>query len=439
MVEIILFYWPKLVAGAWFALFNFLMGRKNDNKGRLPAVLHFLVLFLCSSAVVSLIAELFSYEVYYYIFITKLNMALQPLAYVVLQIFIDGIFIVIGGFVFSKTSNLHSFKGAAIYMQFVCIERLAIIIAVEQWGLLVLLILFQSVVIFTQWKFIPLVESVDRYNWRRMFIYLTFLFYVLDVLYGAFYIFPELKTNEMDITNLVWLDSIAFVSSAFVLGFIHSSLKEIQQEHTKLQYLEKLQHNQEDLVVALTEIMGAKSDETGQHIRRVAEYSCCMAERLLKDEMEIQILRTAAMMHDIGKLMIPQEILFKPERLSMKDYEVVKKHARYGWDLLAKSKEPMMKMARTIAYEHHEHWDGNGYPKGLKGNEISIYAQIVAVADVYDALTSKRCYREAWKSEDAAAEIVQNKGKKFAPQVVDVFVSRFDDIEAIRLQYADEA
>ena len=135
--------------------------------------------------------------------------------------------------------------------------------------------------------------------------------------------------------------------------------------------------------------------------------------------------------------MISQDILEKPGRLTRSEYDAVKEHSAFGWNLLANSKGEVMEMARGIALEHHERWDGGGYPGGLKGDEISIYAQIVSVADVYDALTSKRSYKDAWDPDDARKEIVVQRGKQFAPRVVDAFVSCYSEIEEIRRQYAD--
>jgi response regulator RpfG family c-di-GMP phosphodiesterase len=221
------------------------------------------------------------------------------------------------------------------------------------------------------------------------------------------------------------------------MGYIRISFAEAKQEYKKQEYQKRLQHSQEDIIVSLSEITEAKSGETGQHIRRVAEYSKCLAKHILKEPSDVENIRIAAMMHDIGKLMISQEILEKPGRLTPEEYAIVKEHSAFGWNLLANSKGEVMEMARGIALEHHERWDGGGYPGGLKGDEISIYAQIVSVADVYDALTSKRSYKDAWNPDDARREIVVQRGKQFAPRVVDAFVSCYSEIEEIRRQYAD--
>jgi hypothetical protein len=148
-------------------------------------------------------------------------------------------------------------------------------------------------------------------------------------------------------------------------------------------------------------------------------------------------LRVASMMHDVGKLMIPIAILEKPGPLTDLEFQMMMTHTNYGDSLLSHSDGKIMDIARSIAYEHHERWDGKGYPRGLRGNQISIYAQIVSVADVYDALTSDRAYKEAWDPEEAKKEILRQSGKQFSPSVVDAFIGCYDKIEEIRRANAD--
>lgn len=138
------------------------------------------------------------------------------------------------------------------------------------------------------------------------------------------------------------------------------------------------------------------------------------------------------MMHDIGKLLIPREIIEKPGKLTDEERAIMSEHTNYGKEILANSKGEIISMARTIAYEHHERWDGTGYPRKIAGNEISVYAQIVSVADVYDALTSVRSYKAAWSSEEAYDEILRQRGKQFSPTVVDAFCNCYDRIKEIQ-------
>ena len=154
-------------------------------------------------------------------------------------------------------------------------------------------------------------------------------------------------------------------------------------------------------------------------------------------EKECTNIALAAMMHDIGKLMIPSEILEKPSRLTDEEFAVIKTHVTYGEELLRNSPGEVMKMARRIALQHHERWDGKGY-LGYKGEKIDYIARIVSVADVFDALVSKRSYKNGWPPEEAYAEIVRNSGTQFAPHAVETFVKSYDKILEVLKQYPDQ-
>ena len=135
-------------------------------------------------------------------------------------------------------------------------------------------------------------------------------------------------------------------------------------------------------------------------------------------------------MHDIGKLMIPEEILDKPDKLTDEEYAIMKNHVLYGEALLAKCPGDIMKIAKTIALEHHERWDGSGY-LGMKGEDISYISRLMAVCDVFDALTSQRYYKEGWSLEDTYNEIVRQSGTQFDPDVVKLFIDNFDKFKQI--------
>ncbi len=194
---------------------------------------------------------------------------------------------------------------------------------------------------------------------------------------------------------------------------------------------------QEAVILSFAEISESKSHQTGQHVKRVSEYTRIMAACAGYSENQCSKIALAAMMHDIGKLMIPPEILEKPARLTDEEFEVIKTHVTYGEELLKNSPGEVMSMARKIALQHHERWDGNGY-LGYKGEEIDYLSRFVAVADVFDALVSKRSYKDGWAPRDAFSEIVKQKGSQFAPFAVDIFVKCYDDIYATLLQYPDD-
>ncbi len=191
-----------------------------------------------------------------------------------------------------------------------------------------------------------------------------------------------------------------------------------------------LVHSQEELIFAFAEISESKSKVTGEHIRRVAEYMRILGEASGFSTDYVDKLSVAAMMHDIGKLMIPEEILDKPDRLTDEEYAIMKNHVLYGEALLSKCPGDIMKIAKTIALEHHERWDGSGY-LGMKGEEISYISRLMALCDVFDALTSKRYYKDGWSLEETYDEIIRLKGKHFDPDVVDLFVQNFEQFKQV--------
>jgi len=196
-------------------------------------------------------------------------------------------------------------------------------------------------------------------------------------------------------------------------------------------------HVQEQVIISLAEITENKSGQTGQHVRRVAEYTRILADELGYPQDQLDAIRLASTMHDIGKLLVPTEILEKPGRLTDEEFAVIKRHTTDGGHLLENVDGDVMRLSRTIAVDHHERWDGGGYAQGKKGEEISFEGRIVAVADVYDALTSRRSYKEAWDDREAYDEIVRCSGTQFDPQVVEAFKARYDEINAVRQQLAD--
>jgi putative two-component system response regulator len=143
-------------------------------------------------------------------------------------------------------------------------------------------------------------------------------------------------------------------------------------------------------------------------------------------------------MHDIGKVGIPDHILNKPGKLTPDEWEIMKTHSRLGFEMLSVSQRPLLQMAATIAYEHHEKWSGEGYPRGLKGEDISIAGRISAVADVFDALGSERCYKQGWALDKILAYFEEEKAKHFDPIMVDLFFKHLDKFIIIREKYAHQ-
>jgi PAS domain S-box-containing protein/putative nucleotidyltransferase with HDIG domain len=179
-----------------------------------------------------------------------------------------------------------------------------------------------------------------------------------------------------------------------------------------------------------------RDDETYQHTERVGITAAAIAERLGLAATQTRLIRLAAPLHDVGKLAIPDRILLKPGKLTAPEYEVMKTHAALGCRMLSSSQSPVLQMAAVIASTHHERWDGKGYPKGLAGDAIPLVGRIVAVADVFDALTHERPYKAAWPAEQALAEIRRCSGSQFDPRVVEAFLASYVDTVAAELRLA---
>lgn len=192
-------------------------------------------------------------------------------------------------------------------------------------------------------------------------------------------------------------------------------------------------NTQRELIFTMGEICETRSHETGLHVKRVAEYSYLLAT--LSGYPDAELIRQASPMHDIGKVAIPDHILNKPGKLNPDEWEIMKTHSSLGFEMLSVSQRPLLQMAATIACEHHERWNGAGYPYGLKGEAISIAGRISAIADVFDALGSDRCYKQAWPLDEVLAYFEEERAKHFDPSLVDLFFKHLDEFMGIREKY----
>jgi putative two-component system response regulator len=204
----------------------------------------------------------------------------------------------------------------------------------------------------------------------------------------------------------------------------------VKYEHRRL--LTELEDSQKQMLWMLAELMEATSDETGKHIHRVSEISSLLAQYhpSLGDE-DVDLLFHASAMHDIGKMTVPHEILHKPGKYTEEEFVAMKAHTTNAYNLLKGSQRKLIQAAAIIAHEHHEKWDGKGYPRKLKGEDIHIYGRIVALADVFDALTHTRCYKEAWSMDKVIDYITDHRGTQFDPQLVDIFIEHLDEFKQI--------
>jgi putative two-component system response regulator len=180
-----------------------------------------------------------------------------------------------------------------------------------------------------------------------------------------------------------------------------------------------------------------RDNETGLHIIRMSKYCQSIAQEMGLSEAEVELILNASPMHDIGKLGIPDRVLLKPGKLDAEEWEIMKTHTSKGAEILEGHPSELLSTAKAIALYHHEKWDGSGYPGGIKGAQIPLAARIVAIADVFDALTSKRPYKEAWPLERALDEIRAGSGAHFDPAIVDAFFRITPQIMAIMEKYAE--
>lgn len=193
----------------------------------------------------------------------------------------------------------------------------------------------------------------------------------------------------------------------------------------------EIENSQKEIIFTLGEIAEARSKETGHHVKRVAEYSKLLALRYGLPEDEAEVIRLASPMHDLGKLGIPDAILNKPGKLTVEEFEIIKTHTTIGCDMLKNSHRQIMQAAAIIALQHHEKYNGTGYPKGLKGEEIKLYGRITAVADVFDAIGCDRVYKKAWEFGKILDFFKKERGEHFDPIVMDVFFDCLPEIMKI--------
>lgn len=199
----------------------------------------------------------------------------------------------------------------------------------------------------------------------------------------------------------------------------------------------EIEETQKEVVFTMGAIGERRSEETGNHVKRVAEYSKIFALYYGLDEKEAELLKQASPMHDIGKVGIPDSVLNKPGPLSDEERTIMKEHCLLGYNMLKSSKRELLKVAAIVSLEHHEKYDGTGYPQGLKADEISIYGRISAIADVFDALGSDRVYKKAWSDEKIFNLFKEEKGKHFDPRLIDIFFEHKDEFLLIRDQFHD--
>ncbi|MFP4452239.1 MAG: HD domain-containing phosphohydrolase [Desulfobacterales bacterium] len=212
---------------------------------------------------------------------------------------------------------------------------------------------------------------------------------------------------------------------------LEKALREIEKAHEELDYAYL------DTINRLVSAAEYKDEETGDHIVRMSRYCTLIAEELGLSEEMVKLIRYASPMHDIGKIGIPDNILLKPDRLTAQEFEIIKTHTTIGASILSDSKADVLKVAHEIALNHHEKWDGTGYPNGFQKEKTPITGRIVGIADTFDALTSKRPYKDPYPLNVALEIIRSERGASFDPEVVDVFMDNIDRISQIKDEVND--
>ena len=213
------------------------------------------------------------------------------------------------------------------------------------------------------------------------------------------------------------------ISNMLEIRLLHNQVRDQNQilEKKVSERTHELEETRQEAILRLGRAAEYRDNETGMHVIRMSRLSHKLAEEIGMPEQECQLILQASPMHDVGKIGVPDEILLKPGKLDDKEWEIMKKHPEIGAEILSGSHSSVMQMAETIALTHQERWDGSGYPHGLKGEEIPLAGRVVAICDVFDALTSKRYYKEAFSVEKSMQIIEEGKGKDFEPQLVDAF------------------
>ncbi len=221
---------------------------------------------------------------------------------------------------------------------------------------------------------------------------------------------------ECDISRVYLINFRGVKNINYILAYTTDITDAIEAE-------QEIINTQKDVVYTMGAIGETRSKETGNHVKRVAIYSEILALKYGLPKEEAELLKLASPMHDIGKVGIKDEILNKPGKLTEDEFKIMKTHSTLGFNMLKNSDKPILKAAAIVAQQHHEKWDGTGYPKKLSGEDIHIFGRITAVADVFDALGSDRVYKKAWELDRIFELFKEERGKHFDPKLVDLFLN----------------
>jgi putative nucleotidyltransferase with HDIG domain len=349
-------------------------------------------------------------------------------------------------FMFSYQSILQTDKkrlSSLIYNSFILIQITTlstISVNLNFKTLLLVAIILPSVIYILYFQLIGKPISKQEKDISRSQIFLVNILPILAELVicslsffeGKFYLYQiELQKDTSIIVYACATINYLFLIFDFVvynIVFIN-----INKTHEVVCLNNELSETQEQIILAFAKATESKSGDTGEHVKRVSEYCKLLALKCGYNSMEAEIIRQASMLHDIGKIGIPDEILNKPGKLTNEEFDVIKTHVNQGAEMISDFNNDIMKLAKIIALQHHEKWDGTGY-LGYKGTNIDKAARIAAIADVFDAICSKRCYKNSLSCEQAKEIILEGKGKHFDPELVEIFEKNYDEFVKIHKQ-----
>lgn len=243
--------------------------------------------------------------------------------------------------------------------------------------------------------------------------------------------------SKMGMENVIYMNGFKALSEwEHYLVDIYCANVSVAFENIYLN--EELESTQQEIIYTMGEITETRSKETGHHVKRVAEYSRLLAIKYGLSEQEAEVIRLASPMHDVGKVGIPDAILNKPGSLTSEEFDIMKNHSNLGYEMLKHSNKQVLNAAAIIAQQHHERYDGTGYPQGLRGDEIHLYGRITALADVFDALCSDRVYKKAWELDRVMDLLETERGRHFDPVIVDLFIKHLDEFLVIKDFYKEQ-
>ena len=286
---------------------------------------------------------------------------------------------------------------------------------------------------------------------ERLLVWLKIFIFLLSAMLIGAYIFPQIiQYKTFAVFSLLWAGIFLALMSYYygktkthlenIIHSYHESLEEKIASATKeiVALNTSLDQTQAEIVERLGTLGEYRSKETGAHVRRVGIYTKLLAKLYGLDDTTANLLERAAPLHDIGKVGISDAILNKPTKLTDEEYDTMKNHTLIGESILSHSDKPLIQLAAEIAGGHHEKYDGSGYPRGLKGDDIPLSARIVAIADVFDALISTRVYKNAWNNEEIINYFLEEKSKHFDPKLIELLLKDFKQFVLIHKTHPDD-